>query len=783
MKKEMLLAKSNIRKGKGLAIGLILLITLASCFLNLVLFTFKEFNTNATRTADRLNCEDASVFITGDTSNIDDKYIKSKVDPNKVQDFETKKMINLFLSTVYASGNTVINVLFSTKDDVLDSNIGKTEIVEEDKSIKDNYIYLPYQYHTGGNINIGDKYELKISGKTYNFNVKGFHNNVMVGSTNNLIVLFITDNYSYNEIYNNNKSEAETLYIKFDLKPEVNQQKFINEFSSTIAKENKSANVLLTTTLDSCISNRTFFAKIMGVSCLAISIIILIVVFLMLSNNISNYIKENIKTLGAIKAIGYTSKNIKVSFLVQFLILSTLGNALGILLSHFIIPFVSKIMNIQIGIPYTITSNQFCTAITITAITIIVAVIVIFFVRKIDNIQPITALKDGIQTHNFKKNRIQLEKTKLPLNTSLALKTMFTNMRQNITTFIITFFLIFSGVIGLMMYQNLSVKVKLSLFTFETFGGAVIAENDSEEDVLNKLKSMDEIYNIRLVSQQSFDVEDAKITIHIIDSAESLNNKDVCYTGRLPKYDNEIAMSGKFCSDYGYKLGDEIEVRDGNKKGKYLITGLIQSFNESGQEAVLLKNGAEKLLGDRYPKMYAFDVKEGVNAGDCLNEIKKDLGNKVSETINFQESEEGFMSSFKTLSKLLVTAILAINTFVILLVLYLLIKTLINNKKRDYGILKAIGYTSRDVIKQNAISYMPSIILAVTLSCIISCFIANPFLTTILNSFGIMKLTFDIPYKLVAVMGIGFIAISFIFSILLSLKIRKIEAYNLLKGE
>ena len=141
------------------------------------------------------------------------------------------------------------------------------------------------------------------------------------------------------------------------------------------------------------------------------------------------------------------------------------------------------------------------------------------------------------------------------------------------------------------------------------------------------------------------------------------------------------------------------------------------------------------------------------------------------------------MSSFKAIANVLAIGIIVINILVILLVLYLLIKTLINNKMKDYGILKAIGYTSKDVIKQNAISFMPSIILAVVISCIISCFIVNPMLTLCTTSFGIMKLTFDIPYNLVAIMGIMFIIISFIFAVMLSSKIKKIEAYNLLRGE
>ena len=110
-------------------------------------------------------------------------------------------------------------------------------------------------------------------------------------------------------------------------------------------------------------------------------------------------------------------------------------------------------------------------------------------------------------------------------------------------------------------------------------------------------------------------------------------------------------------------------------------------------------------------------------------------------------------------------------------------KTLINNKRKDYEILKIIGYTSKDVILQNLISFMSSIILSVIISCIVSSKIANPYLTMMMNSFGIMKATFDVPVTYVAIMGVGFLITSFGFAFLLSRKIRKIEPYNLLRGE
>ncbi|MBQ2938104.1 MAG: ABC transporter permease [Clostridia bacterium] len=779
--KEWLLAKSNMRKRKGTTIGLVFLIILASIFLNIMLIIFTDFNANAEKNADKLNTEDVLYVLHGDTSKIDNTYIESIINED-VEDYEIVEKIGLNLDTPYGDGKVSTLVMFENEESISNTRIGKTQIVKEDKTITDEYIYLPYQYHTGGKYNIGDNYEIKILDKTYNLKIKGFLNNIGSGSYNSGTIIFILDDATYDEFQNNYGNDLNLLNIKLKLKSGVDQTKFGNKFLSEIAKDNPELTIDFLT-LETILFSRTYISVILGVSFLVVSFIILVIVFLMISNNISNYIKENMKTLGALKAVGYTNKNIKLGFLIQFLILSVVGSIIGIALSYLLLPSVVDIMVAQIGIPYIINFNILSTLITIVSLVGIIILTVIFFVRKTNKIKPITALREGIETHNFKKNRIELEKTKLPINISLALKTMFTNIKQNIATFVIVFFLVFAGIVALVFFQNFSVKPKISLLTFEVCAGAIGTDADTDKSVYNYIKNLDGVYNTREISTVNVETDSVKLLTYVMEDTDTLNNKDVCYQGRLPKYDNEIAISGKYCKTYNYNVGDEIEIRKGEIKEKFLISGYIQTTNNNGQEAVILNKGIEKIVGTDYDKLYYFDAKENVDVDEYIEKIKTEFGDRIVFNVNFEEVMNGSMSVFKVIANAMVMIIMIVCCIVILLVLYLLIKTLINNKKKDYGILKAMGYTSKNIIFQNAISFMPSIILSVISSCIISSFIVNPCLTLIMSMFGVMKLTFDIPVMLIIFMGIGFVVVSFIFALILSLKIKKIEPYKLLSGE
>lgn len=779
--KEWLFAKSNIRKGKGVTIGLIVLIMLASIFLNIMLIIFTDFNSNAQKNAEKLNTEDILYVIRGNTSKINDLYVKNLINEN-VKDFEIVKKIGMNLETPYGDGKVATLAMFETKNIMLNEKIGKTQIVEEDNLITSDYIYLPYQYHTGGQYNIGENYEITILDKTYNLKIKGFLNNIGSGSYNAGTIIMLLDDSTYNEIEKKYNEEYTLLNLKLKLNPGVDQTKFGNEMLNKIVKDNPDV-IVDFLTLELIIFTRTYISVILGVSFLVVSFIILLIVFLMLSNNISNYIKENMKNLGALKAIGYTNGNIKLGFLIQFIIITIIGCSIGISISYLLLPAVIDIMTSQIGIPYEISFSILSAIITLFSIVGIIIMTVVIFIRKTNKITPITALRDGIKTHNFKKNRIELEKTNLPLNVSLAFKTMYTNMKQNVVTFLIVLFLVFANVIALVLFQNFSVDPKLSLLSFEICDGAIGTDSDIDKVVYNYIKNLDGVFNTREISQINVETDDVKLLTYIMEDTSKLNNQDVCYKGRLPKYDNEIAISGKYCKTYNYNIGDEIEIKKGEKEEKFLISGFIQTTNNNGQEALILNKGIEKIIGTDYDKMYYFDTEDNVNVSENIEKIKNEFGNRIGFTVDFEEVIKGSMSTFKLIANAMVMIIMIVCCIVILLVLYLLIKTLINNKKRDYGVLKALGYTSKNIIFQNAISFMPSIILSVITSCIISSFIVNPYLTLIMSMFGVMKVTFDLPVTLIIITGIGFVIVSFIFAYILSLKIKKIEPYKLLSEE
>ena len=445
-------------------------------------------------------------------------------------------------------------------------------------------------------------------------------------------------------------------------------------------------------------------------------------------------------------------------------------------------PLLKDLVEKQQGFIYRVSFNAVSIFVPITFIIVITILLVLLFTRKIKKVEPIVALREGIETHNFKKNMIPLEKSKFGLNISLAFKTLFNNIGQNIITFFVVGLMTFSSVMGLLMFENFNRNPRIDMLTFEYCSGVVVVEKEKGEEVYNYLtKEREDITNIKRMINLSiiYGDNDSSVVAYIFDDISKLNNKDVCYKGRLPEADDEIAVSGKFAKSYGYDYGDEIVFGYANNKKKYLITGLIQTCNNGGKECVLTAKAAKELIDiDSINPYYWFDSTS--DAEEVFDDLKDKFQDNIITTMNFDKVMSAGLSNFKSIAAIMLVAILVISAVAILLVLYLLVKSLTHKKRKDYGILKALGYKSNDLIFQTALSFMPSIIVSIIVFSIVSYFIANPYMNLIMVNFGIMKCNFSIPVIGVVIIAIFLILLSFGIAVFESRRIKKIEPYNLL---
>lgn len=783
MTKNSLLARANIRKAKGQTVAIIVLVLLSSLMMSLWLMLSMDYKKNFERCHDRLN--DGHVNIAAYVANDDFENRVSDM-LNERSDITDFTLSNAFCEPItfeYNNGEMTQFGVLLEKDDALSRNVGKFEITEEGG--EKSGVYLPMLYGTGNNYSIGDKFKVTLPDGDHGYTVCGFFNSAMVGSHNcNMMALLFTSD-TFGELSAENMA-WKAVYISARVSDVSKSEEIVSELKDTIAKEFPEVSV--TTNNYQLITTSRYISQSICAGILsAMAFLVLLIGVVVICSNIANYIRENMPNLGALKAIGYTSRQIIASMIAQFVGVSAAAAVMGIALSYLIFPSINEMMIAQTGIPYDVRFQPLPILITVAFISAVVCAAVYFSARKIKKIEPIMAMRQGISTHSFKKNHVPLDNTSVPLNAALAMKTTLSGFKQNFTVCVTMLIISLVMVFAATMVRNVITDIQpmIDMIAGERADSAITTTLEIENEFVSALDSDSRVEKIYLFGGNNTGIQHVggvALVPSVIDDCTKLNNQSMSVEGRFPKYDNEVSIAAKYGKDNGIKIGDEILLGVGNKQEKYIVSGYTQNGNALGKDCIITREGYEKLAA--LPNAcYYIDLIEGADIDSFNDEMSDRFGGDILSTINIYSIIESSGSVYVLLVTFLVIAVVLISCIVIVFVMYLLVRTMLNNKKRDYGILKALGFTTGQLVLQTAISFMPSVIISAAVGVAVSTQVINPLLAVFLSGIGIVKGTFIIPIVGSVIAGLGLILFAFGAACLMSLRVRKIAPRTLLSGE
>ncbi len=781
MRKLFLIARANVRKAKGQTVAIVALILIAALLLNLWLILSMDYTANFDRYHDKLNAQHVTLAISGDDkAQINDFLTESLGSDNRIEQFTLDDCLSMAGTFPYNNGQMNGWFIFLEKDAALSCAIGRAEITEDSDYTSGAYLPLIYK---SDDIQTGDTLEITIGGHTVEYVVCGFFNSVMLGSHNCSMTEVILSADKYDELKTAAYAPQATL-CSVRLADKSQNENFEAEMGTKVSARFPTATIM-TNSYDNVVQARYISQMICSGIISAMAFFVLLIALVVIASNIINYVQVNMQNLGVLKAAGYTSAQLMGAVLLQFLTITTIAAVVGIALSYALFPAVNAMMISQTGIPYAITFLAVPFVIVLAVLCGAVALSVWLASRRIKRIEPIVALRFGMQTHNFKKNRVPLSKTKAPLNFALALKTTLSGLKHNVTVcitmFVVSLVVVFSG----LMTENVIVNMQpfIDLIVGEMPDSCVNVNVTAEEEFLqcvNNDKRVEKVYLYNSLAVTH--VGGIELVATFSDDFSKANNQSIVFEGRFPKFDNEVALAAKYAREAGLHMGDEIELAVGGKKATYLICGYTQISNQLGKDCLLTREGYEK-LAEMSSASYYMNLTEGTDIDEFNTEMQEKFAADVNMVVNGVAAIESMATVYTTLMMVIVIAILVLSAIIIAFVLYLLVRTMLNNRKRDYGIMKALGFTTGQLVLQTALSFMPSIILSTVVGLTVCAFVINPLTALFLGGIGIVKCTFTVPVGFIVAAGVGLIALSFGLACLLSLRIRKIAPRNLLAGE
>lgn len=780
MRKYFLLAHSYLHKTRGQSAALFILIFLAAAMLHLWLILALDYKQNFDRQHERLNAQ--HVTLTLDSTDEEARHFLAqtlKADA-RTKEFSSDNTLHMVGSFDYNGGEINSELIFSEKTSALSRSVGKIEIVEEGPS--DSGVYLPILYRSE-DIAVGKDVTISIGNRRFTYRVCGFFNSLMTGSHNCSLCEIILTKDQYDDLEQSGCApRATSFYIRLREKADS------EDFEAMLKNAVSSRYPTLRTVSNSyaLVSHSRYISQLICSGILsAMAFFILLIALVVIASNILNYIQRNMKNLGALKAIGFTGRQLIFSLLLPFMGISLSASAVGTALSYALFPAVNRMMISQTGIPYTPRFLPLPLGITLLVLNGTAAAAVWLSSCRVKKIEPITALRQGVLAHNFKKNHIPLETAHAPLSLALALKTTFSGIKHNLTVGVTVFILSLIVVFSTLMWENVIVDMTpfINMIVGEWADSCLNVNAGRESEFIQTINADPRVEKAYLyTSLEVRHVGGIGLMATICDDFSQANNQNVVFEGRSPKFDNEIALAAKYAKEQGLRIGDEIKITAGGKEAVYLISGFTQTTNNLGKDCLLTRDGYER-LGRLSNTSYYLNLRADVDIDAFHSEAKRQFGADLNAAINVKATIEGASSVYVVLMIAIVIGILFLSLIIITFVLYLLVRTMLSNKQLDYGILKALGFTTGQLILQTALSFLPALIVSTAVGLSVSSLIINPLTALFLSGIGIVKSTFTVPGKQIAAAGVCLILSAFAITCLLSLRIRKIAPKDLLTGE
>ena len=306
----------------------------------------------------------------------------------------------------------------------------ETDLSESEIADMEHPIYMPYSVRDSMHYKEGDKFEMVYGTRKFTFTVAGFYDTALFDTPDSILKMIVSESdYHVLETildkyvligFNDYKGKGGTELFDDFLK-KCNDYSGRDIYGSAVG-----------ITYEGIKLGVTYTADLLMKYLIVISVIIIISVAVMIRYRIAGDISEQIVSIGVLEALGYRTRDITLSYVLEYIIISLAGILCGTGLSLIVTPVLIKIGETVSGHP--IGSSLSIQPIACTAAVILAFVAVISFIRafKVRKYPPVRAFRKGQGDHRFGKEHFQLKKTKKSVHLRLAMKGFLKNFKQNL---------------------------------------------------------------------------------------------------------------------------------------------------------------------------------------------------------------------------------------------------------------------------------------------------------------------------------------------------------------
>lgn len=779
------IVRSNIKKKKRDVGVLAFLIALAALLLYTGISVFAGLNSMLDHAYERAHTADFIYISNQGADRIRDIVLKQE----EVEEYELSECL-FFVNAEYRSGTEeeskqTMFILSRIEEERTISTLAGSEgaVIQEDS------ILLPYYMKSTGEFHVGDKFYLTAGDREYSFTVSGFVEDPLFATPLNINAYSCyISSARMDEIQEENEAEAvravchrvrlhggEPASLEFE-------HKILQILTAEVPELSNSINLGMNwKTMKGGVG---MLSKISMSVILIFSLLLIVVALIIVRFSIHNFMEMNRKNIGILQAAGYTSRQLGRSVMLEMALITFLASLVGVVLGMLGSSLVGSIQGMMLGLSWSQRFHAGAALVTVAGLLMIVSGVAQLSGRAYRRASVLDALRGGISAHNFKRNHFPFEKSRLPRPLVLAGKNLFGEKGKTISVFCIVTLLSFSSCTGFGIYENFAVRTDNLLKMVGIEAGDILVTGDGVEQAGVELAGWDEMESVLFYGNTSVHIESAdsetEVTCDYWRDPKEIQNEMVV-EGRLPEHENEIVLTTSIAERLNVTPGDSVYVTESGRRLDYVVCGIDQKMNNMGLKAMMSEEGMRRLdPGIGIVQVYCY-LKEGVRmeeVSECILEVFPALS--VADS---QKLVDNTMGSIVSVMKAICVLFVLITLFVVVLVEVLLIRSKLIKERRNFGIQKALGFTTMQLITQTMLMNLPVIGAGALLGAVCSEFLFEPLVVVCLSFCGIKQAAMFVPpvWMLITTVGIVFVALA--ASFFTSVRIRKIDPVSMLAGE
>lgn len=702
---------------------------------------------------------------------------------------ETSDALLLRNMDIQAGNGEPVNGSWMIRDADREGTLSSLKIVEYMDQMPENGIYVPYVCRTFFGFGLGDMLTISSGEWDETFIIAGFTEDVLFGSRSN--IAFDLPQASFRSLQEKTGADCDAAVVM--IKTEGSVSGLANRFSEFVAGRSDGEMFYNTSDINYAEASRSNNLNIYVAVMNAASFIGIAACFMVIWFHMRNTLDKDLKELGTLKAVGYGGGQIVMSYVLQFLFLGLAGGMAGIGLSQCIMPEVIKNIATDIGFVWNTAFLGRAAGRNLLAVLLVIGAVTLFLSRGIFRIRPVEAIQErGKVQPSGRKGGMTMESSPFPVNLSIIFKMISSERIKSILTGVVISVIMCVAGFAVILYVRLVNDKGGMLQVTGTEVYSVNVQPSRPEDAAEIAREMERegVRKVMLAVEPGISRllcdNGVYAALGVYSDYGALENPSL-YAGRYPKHENETAISGNLAEALGKEIGDTIEVsqifQEAAGEGTFLIVGLTQGTYTGGMDIYLTMEGLSLVdPGAQWQTVHIY-LEEGIDAEEYCSRLEERFLDRISYAGGFERVFYSQLAPIISSVSGVVSFIMAVMFLLVIIMGYFVTNSILLTHKRDFGIMKALGYSNGQIISQTVVTFMLYIAGGSLLGGIALYFGSNAVLAGLFRGMGVYQLTFRFPAVWIVVLVLCMEAAGCLTAFLSAWSVRKIVPCSLIKAE